>query len=903
MVAFEALTTVSCLTHALDQPIPSSASAVAFVRTLLRTHTLERLSRACAAATACIQELCVAITEAGAAVAAPWEGYLFDCQRTLGAVASLIPRLAAVGQRAAAVPLPAPPPPISAADRDGYSARHRQWKRLEVAKRVLVSELVSHLATSGALEMMARAQLTVGIATSAALEAEDHDTARELQNVGMTNLHLYLQVLVGVVALCRAVSPDAAATLRGAMSGPCFRHLVLSAALAALCAADEGPCYGLPDALLDGLPVMGSAREAPNRLVRDVRSLQDQGVAVWLGPSIFGSVIKYLHLTALQITAVAGAPRMLLDLLLRMGGLAVESARMWADADAAAEADDEGRLLLDPDRSEEAVALVCECLFESDQLLWGHASGGWAEASLLGRWRLAVGAIRHMAPWLNAEKRDVLATLVAGPLGADELDGSDDEPGSLPPAPSPTVAAALAAGLVPALENLLRRAGQAHAAAVLAHVLMTIVGSTSVSLMHLFAYAPAVELASLFASVAKLLRRCQVRASRLPEYWRRGGDWDCVLGVTLQSFAAAPHQSLRAFLAAVCPSGGPEHAASAAASPRAAATACPSHRRLTTALAASAVLWLPELSRLARGWLAAVNDPWGPSSQAQEAPETKTLPIMLLSPLMWLGFLPFLLGSDGGPEGASTAECGAGSGGGGAGSGGGSSGGGGWRRFLVEEVGAVPLLAAALRLAPKWRPTGGGSAHAVDVSMTRLVTACAAVAVAAPEAVRRAALAGAAASSAGSAARNRRRGPPSSGAQEGAAWHPQHFEDLASKTADAPGIAGLALAVGAVVTQWRHGGTVTELHLSKLREGLRTLQNEMCAFDIQSSARALPSLEEARAMLPPTCAFPGCACLQGDSEAGLGLAGYAEGAAGAVYCSRGCATQHTGAGLRARGRG
>ncbi|KAG2501163.1 hypothetical protein HYH03_000978 [Edaphochlamys debaryana] len=868
------------LIGALQHSVPAAAGAVAFARTVLRTHTLQRLSRAVAGTTTHLQTVKDALGAVDLEQADLEGACLWACVQTLKYGPDLVSNLAALVARAALCSTehaaPEPAPPRSAAERDAYAVRQREWRRLEVAKRVLIGEFVAHMAASGVMEHQARALTTAAIATSAAVTAEAGVLASELIAFAPDSYNALLCTWSRLHALCiTAVSPDDAARLQAILSGPCLWHLTVSTGLDALSYADGGSSHGLPQALLDGLPVLGGVQAlGPNEVVRVLRilDLDLQGQPAWLSTHTFKTLVAYLGGAAAPHPPSVG-PRAAVSVLLRVGRLALQSVRAWSQPEAVVAAGDLG-VLLGPPRSMDPVKLLWACLTCTDGLLPSPAPGGWAEAALLQRWRLAVGTIEHVSPWLAHVDQDTAARFVAEPLVRGDLFQPD---GSLPAAPSPTVAAALAAGLVPALEHLVRRAGESlPAAGLLIRLLKYTAGGL---LERLFAHSNPVEMTGLLVSLAKLLRR------------RYDGDG---LGVNFPIHLSMVYRDLDSALRAAS---SPVSAA-AAAGVSAAPAAGQASRHLTTALAASALLWLPELARLGREEMAALGDPWAVLASPHDSiPLPGVLAWVLEGVFAWLELLPFL------PESGPTVAGGDGAAADGAAGGGGAGGGSGWRRLLVEEVAAVPLLAAALRLAPRWKPVVDG--RHLDVCMMRLTTACAAVAVAAPEAVQRAALAGAAASAASSIKRNRRWRSSSAAAQLAAAWQPQQFRDLAYGMAEteASGHVQLALSVGDIVAGWGRAGAVAASQLAALRAELAALLALTEKCDVQSAARALPDLDQVRAALPPACAHPGCACLDGDSEAGLRLSGYAEGVAGAVYCSRGCAAHHSAARLRARARG
>ncbi|KAG2489432.1 hypothetical protein HYH03_012069 [Edaphochlamys debaryana] len=650
-LAMEALAVVTNTAHALDasmrHSVAAAASAVAFARALLRTHTLQRLSRFCAAATAYLQGVAAALEAPVAAEAAPQEACVWGCVKALGMVPALISNFATLARTATQASL-APPPPADLAPQ-------REWRRLEVAKRVLVSEFASHLGASGVFEHLARALVTAGLAASAAMNADAEDLQLPLDVAAPLCFEAVLCNISCVVQLCQAVLPDAAATLRGAMSGPCFRHLVLSAGLAALCIADGGPSHGLPRSLLDGLPVRGNAQATSSSGAQDVRVMEQEGEPAWLSGEIFDVLIVSLGPGPRPVPLLPFmGPRAAVSLLLRVGRLALASFRAWCQADPTAAAG-EFDFLLGPPWAMEQVPQLWACMRNVDVLLPPPAGSGWAETALVERWRLAVGAVEHLTPWLEGADRDALAGLIAEPLAQGELVSPD---GSLPAGASPTVAAALTAGLVPALANLARRALEGQRDAGLLIKVITYCGPESSVLGRLLAYGQPAETAGFLVSIAESLRRCRVSPPpcNLPALQRSDGVWDFVLGVGLATSLSLLYKRLDTVLFAAWL---PMISAAATGAPSPAPH--PALERLTTALAASAVLWLPEQARLSRGYLAADSDPWAEvSADGHIVPPAAVMSLTIEGVLAWVELLPFLPESDGAPSGGSpAAEAGA----------------------------------------------------------------------------------------------------------------------------------------------------------------------------------------------------------------------------------------------------
>ncbi|KAG2500543.1 hypothetical protein HYH03_001318 [Edaphochlamys debaryana] len=228
---------------------PLEAGPLSFLRALLRMQTLHSLARALALGTARLEQGGTgAVAGTGAGAAAGRDPHLIRC------TAGLVTLLCGVCEAAAQPPLPAPAP-AAAAD--------RELRRLEVCRRVFVGELVSALADSGVMEHLARAVMAGAEAQAGPAEAEAGVAAGLPESTWRTCAEqcvLAYNCISALGILTRAVpafgGPAAAARLRSAVSGRCAHHLALSAGLAALCLADEGPAYGLPEALLGAMPVL-----------------------------------------------------------------------------------------------------------------------------------------------------------------------------------------------------------------------------------------------------------------------------------------------------------------------------------------------------------------------------------------------------------------------------------------------------------------------------------------------------------------------------------------------------------------------------------------------------------------------------------------------------------------------
>ncbi|GFR51125.1 hypothetical protein Agub_g13478 [Astrephomene gubernaculifera] len=322
-----------------------------------------------------------------------------------------------------------------------------------------------------------------------------------------------------------AVAEAAAAArshLLAALSGPCVRHMLLSATLAALCAADGGPSYGLPAPLLLGMlpstsPIddaVAAAAGAAAASASMAASGYPDAVHVRAARHMYGKhqlddrilrclpAVLMLPSSSSSLAAAAGTvgtncqpppprptgpqPRQLCRLMLRVGRLAVASGRAWSGPtdDAAVYADAEimdssldpphGHLVLSPQSSCSVALAALRCSRRS--LAPSCPDANW--------WRVTTSAVRHLVPWVTEEQQlSELAALLRVPLDSSsssadpwvtlgESSSSSASSSSssscflssttatLPATPPPAVAAALSGGLIPCIELLFRRAGE-----------------------------------------------------------------------------------------------------------------------------------------------------------------------------------------------------------------------------------------------------------------------------------------------------------------------------------------------------------------------------------------------------------------------------------------------------------
>ncbi|PNH05592.1 hypothetical protein TSOC_008150 [Tetrabaena socialis] len=277
---------------------PLSPEALGFATRLLRTQALQCYSRLLAGATEDVQA-------AGA-------GASLRAASIIRGAACLVDTLADVARR-------------SMADGSGEAgaalmsgAARRRQQQQQARGLAFLGELAAALRDSCVVEHLARAALHLHLrcAGEAAETAVFHALAACMC---VSDMH---------DACCSAgLSNALAASLQDVAGGRCVQHLALSSALAALCAADGGPSYGLPAELLLGLPVFGNG--SPPADLRQRQGVQE------LNFSILHLAVSGLEVNLRMRPAPSLPPgrRAAVALLLRLGCLGVESGRIWGEVD------------------------------------------------------------------------------------------------------------------------------------------------------------------------------------------------------------------------------------------------------------------------------------------------------------------------------------------------------------------------------------------------------------------------------------------------------------------------------------------------------------------------------------------------------------------------------------------
>ncbi|PNH06515.1 hypothetical protein TSOC_007157 [Tetrabaena socialis] len=730
-------------------------------------------------------------------------------------------------------------------------AAHPDGEEAELAQ--LRQELAAALRDSCVLEHAARTLLLLLGSRSQHPDGNGDDCQHMLGLLGILDRIAgpLLSFATAEPATSEAVA--LAAALRGVMSGSCVQHAVLVSGVAALCAADGGPSYGLPGELLRRVPLIGprqgragavggfDLRMVSGRQVLDVIALRNMVCALGNG----GRVAPPGRHGALA-------------LLLRVGRLAGTSGRSHL----AVRRESGGRAALETTVRhvhERGISTGASGCGSGNGYGNRYGSGGsgndGGSSSSRGRGgrglqeaQAAAGPQRSHPPSVPPLElvldQDILQPLfsaafevamalcfLAGPADRPQLAAArvecwrlyaDYARGVLPlrlsrfvsaspvgylADPRPLIPDALAGGWLPCLERLLRRGGEDPAGPELViiyalfHEMGTAVIDCPMAWRHLavlLAYGEPRQAAALVATLGKLLRATD--PARLALAVSTAHATPAVAALWMLEGAGL---QLSTVTAAASDAGDQAQGGLPCAAPSAAG------RQLALMLSYALREWLPPLALLAaRAMQAAVLCGTGGQQRSTAAPEGasrddtfKTAAALLRPLLVWL---PALLSQcNVAVDGAAAVRDGAA----GAGSGGGSNGPdddgcGGWRQLLLEES-RFPwrprlLLALAEALRAEGLSAGADCADALAV-------------------VLRSWEAGVGVDAGGEAA---------------------------SSQADAE------VGAGVLLSAWQ----CVEYAAARCDEG------------VQQLAPALVSVAEARGVLR-TCSHPGCVNLAGDSEA------------------------------------
>ncbi|PNH02376.1 hypothetical protein TSOC_011650, partial [Tetrabaena socialis] len=710
------------------------------------------------------------------------------------------------------------------------SARERQ--QFGGQRQLFACELAAALRDSRVLEHCARWALHAQLAVSAGRVAE----------VGWadTLAHIILQIWHSSLIAFAVADP----ALREVLSGPCVRHLVLSLGLAALCAADGGSSHGLPDELLLHLPILGVAAE-------DLRGMHGR-------QQLFSASFSCMLLVLEDINAASATPprdwRSGVGLLRRIGSLLLTSARVRADEAAVAGAGPQPSALQLVLGTADIMAVAVPLLEQFRRLVGDQqAAAAGAPAALAEAeaawWRLAVDVATQCVRWASSSELAGQADLLCHVWGPVPTDGMFVA-GSLPAAPPRTVAAALAGGLLPLWERLLRCAGREPLApeASLLTCMLEKAGSPA-GVCDMLAFCEPLQGAALVATWGKLLRTLAV-----PQ-----------LLLSLGEAADTPRTALACGLVTsavvlLTAAGGPLVSGWYHSPGAAAAEATAPQLQLARLLSFALYDWLPPLACVAREGVLVMRT----VQLNLKEMHTKAISVSSLAVLQWL---PVLATGSGAELGRAAEEA---VGGAAAEAPAASPAAAGWRQVLLRKAGAVALLGDLFPL------TSGSADQPIPMAdLKALAIACCYVAVACPGEVRQAVLAAAAEAAA---------------AAGSGGWSPQRLQMLADElsTSQAANGAAPAAAASALASQaelWAAGG-------GEVGGALVRAVAAMAPGSVHDAlAGALASSPfEARAVLR-TCSNPACDNLAGDSEARLPLRACGR-CGGAWYCRKECLAAH-----------
>ncbi|PNH01846.1 hypothetical protein TSOC_012245 [Tetrabaena socialis] len=429
--------------------------------------------------------------------------------------------------------------------------------------------------------------------------------------------------------------------------------------------------------------------------------------------------------------------------------------------------------------------------------------------------------------------------------------------GRLPAAASRVVASALAGGLLPLWERLLRCAGREPLGPE-ASLLTCMLGKAedAAGLCHMLACCEPRQGAALVATWGKLLRTLAV--PQLLSGLDEGADKPRTsLACALVSCAAAALIGAFGYLLP----GSPGAAAAEAVAPQ---------LQLARLLSLALCEWLPSLVCITREGALAMRT----GQPNLEEMHTEAISVSSLAVLQWLPVLATRTRSGAGLGRAAEAvgdEAAAAA----------SSAAAGWRQLLQREAGVVALLGNMLKYEPV--PSCSADQPTPTDNLNFVLNACCCMAVAFPAEVRQAVLAAAA-------------GANSSNGRVHVGWSPQWLRMLAdgmciSQAADGTALATAASALAKQAELWAAGGGEDGGELARA-------VTAMVAGPVHAAmARALaPSPADARAVLR-TCANPACDNLAGDSEAELPLRACGR-CGGAWYCRKECLAAHWRSGHR-----
>ncbi|KXZ44352.1 hypothetical protein GPECTOR_69g445 [Gonium pectorale] len=788
--------------------------------------------------------------------------------------------------------------------------------------RQLAADLARALADSAALQHACRVLLLLAPRTTAAI-ARSCVLRPAAPAVGMA-----LEGTHHLADVCAKQDPISAALLYGVASDRCVQTAALAVGLAELCAADGGPAYGMPPGLLRGLTALfgvssGGASGCGGSCGAEVEEL-------FAGPNMR----SVMRLAYPSIRWPPPGRHALLSIALRVMRLAVASAESKTETEGEPTARGAGNSISTAQLNSVAPAEELAAGTRAGPRLLLEPSGVWgafievayaarfllrlplksepvAEAAEL--WRLLGLGLRWRRVW-TGEDRDKerwcrqlsysMRSLAERCIVAAQTGHND-----LTPEPPPSLAAALAGGVLPLTEMLLRRAVSEHVPAAITRGLLSGEAfAASAFLAQLLAYGEPRQAAALVATVGKVLALTDPRVVTAAVGEPQEDTQQCVVNAACDLLV----WGLRWWEETAAATADSDAAAAAAAGPSAVP---PVRRRLADVLSCAACAWLPALSRLAfaavQALAPAAKEGNGGSSPTPDDKASAAGAFTLLGAVLpWLPLLARaseLRTAAAGSGAASRGGSGSGEvrSGGKAGGGGGSDGSsgsrgggccdrgedGGWRKLNEACAPVLRSLGCSLRLAAA-APPGG-----VPVGALRgLVAACRLVeswphepwATEADGAPLQASWPPGALGAVAEQLRAASALDPAATAERLEASRTRQFPAGAAVAAGSPATASAYVPAGQ-----SGGGEARAGHIEEEEEeeeghwGRRAAQGGSLPVPLESLARSLlPPSQSRRAMR--SCGNPACTVLSGDSEAERPPLKTCAGCGAVGYCCRDC---------------
>ncbi|KAG2488297.1 hypothetical protein HYH03_013147 [Edaphochlamys debaryana] len=471
--------------------------------TVIRTHTLHALSRQIAAAAARLAGPGGGSRGEGAGGAAPAREALVEGARLVNITSALLISLTGVTFRS-------PDQPNNPSRDEQEAQACLEQCRSDLAAALQSSRVLDH--AGRLLVLLLQAGVEAAAAGPGWSEAERRAVSllRQSYMKVPSTLTIFSTVRVGVGANATPVASEVVADVTlAAVSSPGVRHAVTACALDILCAEDGGPAYGLTRPLLPAEAAAAMAAAA-------TRGGGEGSIRTWrglMGIERAASLLSAVYvLTGQQLEPPLGR-RAAFAVLQRIGRVGVDQAqRLLSFPPAAPSAQDQ---------LQKRVALLSIMALNARFRLLPSPPlpAGW-EAQAAEWWRQVLAGGRYglgtetrtaaMTVWMEATSRleEAVRQTCADAHGYLRL----------PAEPPRDVAAALAGGLLPATEALLRRVGEDPAGPEAVHLFPSVISAIAAMCgtdgrlpfhvpASLLACGEPLQAASLVLTVGKALRR------------------------------------------------------------------------------------------------------------------------------------------------------------------------------------------------------------------------------------------------------------------------------------------------------------------------------------------------------------------------------------------------------------